>query len=313
MTKHRSHVLLIDTDTGVDDALALAYAFRSPSCAVAAVTTVAGNVEVEKCTRNVFAMLARLAPLELPIVAQGARRPLRWPLTTAPEVHGRDGLGNTQPIAHAVRTPAATDVIVDTCRRYGKRLTLVAIGPLTNIARAVQKNARALRSIRRIVSMGGAFRVPGNTGPVAEFNYFVDPQAAEIVLNAGLPLTVVPLDVTEQCALLGDELRDAARKHGSELGRFFVRMTRDYMRYHQATEGFYGGYLHDPLAVAVALDPTLVTTLRTEVHVECRSALTRGMTVADFRVGERRSVRGVDVAIGVDRARFLQSFFERVL
>jgi len=313
MTRHRSRPLLIDTDTGVDDALALAFAFRSPGCSVEAITTVAGNVEVEKCTRNVWTMLSLLAPLKLPVVAQGARRPLRLPLTTAPEVHGRDGLGNTQTGLHRTRVPNAVDVIVETCRRFGKRLTIVAIGPLTNIAQAVRKDPRTLRSVGRIVSMGGAFRVPGNTGPVAEFNYFVDPHAAEEVLNSGLPLTIVPLDVTEQCALLGDELRDIVQKHQTNLGRFLARMTADYMRYHQRTEGFFGGYLHDPLAVAVALDPSLVTTMRTTVHIECLSPLTRGMAVAAFPMSGRRTSNGVDVAVGVDRARFLQTFFERVL
>jgi purine nucleosidase/pyrimidine-specific ribonucleoside hydrolase len=164
----------------------------------------------------------------------------------------------------------------------------------------------------RIISMGGAFRVPGNTGPVAEFNYFVDPHAAEIVLNASLPLTVVPLDVTEQCVLLRTEWNRILRRRQSTLHTFLARATRDYMRYHEQTEGFFGGYLHDPLALAAAVDSSLLTTMRTEVHVECRSPLTRGMTVAEFRIDRSILREGVDVAVAVDRERFLRMFLERV-
>ena len=305
--------ILIDTDTGVDDAMAIALALNSPECRVVALTTVAGNAEVEKCTRNARTIVKRVAPAQPPLVAQGARRPLRLPLVTAPEVHGRDGLGNTQrPTPPARMTSTAVGTILDSCRRYGKHLTIVAIGPLTNLALALRRDARLLRTAGRIVSMGGAFRVPGNTGPVAEFNYFVDPDAAELVLNGHLPVTVIPLDVTEQCVLLADELRHVARRRANPLGSWFVRVTSFYMRYHRKTEGFEGGYLHDPLAVAVAIDPTFVTTLRAEVHVECRSPLTRGMTVSNFSLPARRVPSHVEVAVAVDRQRFLTFFFERI-
>jgi inosine-uridine nucleoside N-ribohydrolase len=311
--------ILIDTDAGVDDALALVYALRSPEVVVDTVTTVAGNVEVNKCTRNVHRILDVLRPDVPVIVAEGAFRPLKIPLTTAPEVHGSDGLGNISRVATPARisrrrgTSTAVQAILDACIRHGESLTIIAIGPLTNLALAWKANPRLLQRVGRIISMGGAFRVPGNTGPVAEFNYFVDPDAAEIILNAPLTIMIVPLDVTEQCILLREEFESAIRRCPSTQGRFLLRVTRDYMRYHEQTEGFRGGYLHDPLAVAAAIDPSLLTTLRTVVHVERRSPLTRGMTVAEFRLDRTKTQKGVEVAVAVERERFLRLFFERVI
>ncbi|MBI3579559.1 MAG: nucleoside hydrolase, partial [Ignavibacteriales bacterium] len=205
--------VLIDTDTGVDDALALILALRSPELSVKAITTVAGNVEVQKCTRNVFTVLEWLKVQNLPLVAQGAERPLRQKLVTAPEVHGNDGLGNISSGKQAKQKTSRTavKVILDSCNQWGKKLTIVAIGPLTNLAQAWKKDSKSLAKVGRIVSMGGAFRVPGNTGPVAEFNYFVDPDAAHVLLNTGLPITVVPLDLTHQIVLMRREMERRAK------------------------------------------------------------------------------------------------------
>ncbi|MGH2567917.1 MAG: nucleoside hydrolase, partial [Bacteroidota bacterium] len=158
--------VLIDTDAGVDDALAIIFAVRSPELSVKAITTVAGNARVEQCTRNVFYLLHLLGMTNDIPVSQGAAKPLRKRLVTAPEVHGRDGFGNTHPRHQNVRllSQRAYDVIISAAEIYGKRLTIIALGPLTNIARAQKKNPAALRKIGAIVSMGGAFRVPGNTG-----------------------------------------------------------------------------------------------------------------------------------------------------
>ena len=305
---------LIDTDTGVDDALALLYAMHSPEIKVEAVTTVAGNVEVEKCTRNAETVLGCSQGGYVPPVIQGARKPLRRPLVTAPEVHGKDGLGNTQrgkvPLRRS-RGQEALETIRDLCEEFPHRLTIVAIGPLTNIALALQKYPRSLKKVKRIITMGGAFGVPGNTGPVAEFNYFVDPDAANIVLQSGLPLTIVPLDITHQIVLLRKQIRKVVRRRRSPLGSFVYRFTAPYMWYHKMTLGFNGGYLHDPLAVAIAVEPSLARLQKVRVEVECGSDLTRGMTVADFRKKGRTT--DPDVVVSVDRKRFLSLFRQKVL
>ena len=307
--------ILIDTDTGVDDALALILAFRSPELSVKAITTVAGNIEVHKCTRNVHLVLDLLQVKDRPIVAQGAKKPLRRPLVIASEVHGFDGLGGLSqslPASEPHKTGNGVNTILEFCDRYGSKATIVAIGPLTNLALALRSDPRVFRKAGRIVTMGGAFRVPGNTGPVAEFNYFVDPEAAHKVLNSGIPVTVIPLDVTHQVVLMRKEMEYRAARRANNVAMAVLKMTRDYMLYHQDTQGFNGGYLHDPMAVAVAVNPALVKTRRTHVDVESKGEFTRGMTVTDFtdrRPGERGNVH---VALTVERDRFLRLFHERL-
>jgi inosine-uridine nucleoside N-ribohydrolase len=305
--------ILIDTDAGVDDALALILALRSPELDVKAITTVAGNATVEQCTRNVLYLLRLLNEETLPVV-QGARKPLARPLVTAPEVHGRDGLGNARPaVARPRSVPRnAVETMLSLSKRYGKRLTIIALGPLTNLARALENDPATMKSVGRLITMGGAFRVPGNTGPVAEFNYYVDPDAAHRVLNSGLPIMVVPLDVTEQVVLMRREVEYRAQRRASPVARAILRFTRLYMRYHRTTEGFYGGYLHDPIAVAAAIDKTIVQTRAARVLVERKGEWTRGMTIADMRGGSARGTPMVEIAFKLDRERFMKLFHERI-
>jgi purine nucleosidase/pyrimidine-specific ribonucleoside hydrolase len=211
-----------------------------------------------------------------------------------------------------VKPERAVETILQLCRRYGKRLSIITIGPLTNIALALKSDRRTVLRAGRIISMGGAFHVPGNTGPVAEFNYYVDPDAAHAVLTSGVPVTVIPLDVTHQVVVMRSEMEYRARRRASHVARTILDITRDYMLYHRATQGFNGGYLHDPLAVGVAIDPTLVRTRPVHVDVEAAGTYTRGMTVADFRRRISRSTQTVDVALKVDRDRFLRLFHERL-
>ncbi len=305
--------VLIDTDAGVDDALALVLALRSPEIRVHAVTTVAGNVDVRKCTRNVLALLHILRGEDGVPVAEGASKPLLRKLVTAPEVHGRDGFGNARPAIRSTRRKEgepARDVIVRLAQRFGRKLTIIALGPLTNIAIALKSHPHTMRNIGHLVSMGGAFRVAGNTGPVAEFNYYVDPEAAHQVLNSGIRITVVPLDITQQVVLMRRELERRAARRANPISKTILRMTKLYMQYHLRTEGFFGGFLHDPLAVAAAVQPSLVQTQRVHVDVETRGILTRGMSVADFRKQSRG--QKVDVALKFDKEEFLKLFHERL-
>lgn len=307
--------ILIDTDTGVDDALALILALRSPELSVKAITTVAGNIEVHKCTRNVHRVLDLLQIQDRPIVAQGAKHPIRRPLVIASEVHGSDGLGNVSkslPPVKPYRTGDGVGTVLEFCDRYGSKATIVAIGPLTNLALAWKSDPRTMRKAGHVITMGGAFHVPGNTGPVAEFNYYVDPEAAHIVLNSGIPVTVIPLDVTHQVVVMRKEMEYRANRRASTVAMTVLEMTREYMRYHMDTQGFNGGYLHDPMAVAVAFDRTLVKTRKVRVDVETTGTYTRGMTVSDFhdrRSGKHNAVR---VAFTVERDRFLKLFHERL-
>jgi inosine-uridine nucleoside N-ribohydrolase len=307
--------ILIDTDTGVDDAMALILAFNSPELSVKAITTVAGNVDVTKCTRNVERILDLLNIQDRPTVAEGASRPLRLPLVIASEVHGKDGLGDVpafMPHSRKLRHPRAVETILRCCDQYKSKLTIVAIGPLTNLALALKKDFRVMRKVGRIVTMGGAIRVPGNTGPVAEFNYFVDPDAAHVVLNSGIPLTVIPLDVTHQAVVMRKEMEYRAKRRASIAALAILKMTESYMNYHLDTQGFNGGYLHDPMAVGIVIDPSLVKTRNVHVDVESKGTFTRGMTVTDLREHQKPSQTSVDVAMAVDRERFLKLFHDRL-
>lgn len=309
--------IIIDTDAGVDDALAIILALRSPELSVEAITTVAGNVEVEKCTRNCLLLLELLEPKRPPIVAQGAEKPLVEALVTAPEVHGDDGLGNIASQYSCSRYQAedtrAADVILGLVRKYPRELTIVAIGPLTNVAIAVEKGPEVMKNVREIIAMGGAFRVPGNTGPHAEFNMYVDPHAAQRVLDARLPLTLLPLDVTEQAILHRPEVSSARNRGDRRIGNFIAEMTHAYMRYHEETVGFLGGYLHDPLAIGVAIRGDFVQCRNLKIAVKTTEDSQRGKTVVVPRRSEKKWQPNARVAQTVKKKEFLDFFRSRVL
>ncbi len=206
--------LIIDTDPGIDDALALAMAFNAPGFFVPLITTVAGNTTLDQATRNAALLLPLFGAGHDTVLATGASKPLRRKRVTAEDFHGPDGLGGARDMLEKAFTPVkarrgAVSRLVAAAREYGRDLTLVALRPLTNIALAARKDPAAMRGIGRLVIMGGALRVPGNTTPAAEFNFFADPHAAAEVFGAGLPTTLVPLDVTEQVRLNDQALRAA--------------------------------------------------------------------------------------------------------
>jgi purine nucleosidase/pyrimidine-specific ribonucleoside hydrolase len=297
-------LLTIDTDPGIDDALALLLALRSSECSVEAVTTVAGNVPLVLATRNARHVLALAVPSRPPAVVPGADRPLARELVTAVQYHGADGLGGAlrgAPAPERVDEPGpdAPRAIIEMARRLGAVLTIVALGPLTNIARSLELDALALGRVGRLVVMGGAVDVPGNVTPEAEFNMHVDPEAAERVLAAGLPLDLVPLDVTHRVVLHPAALEPALSQAPDRIARFVSAMTKHAFRVGAA--GPPGLPLHDPLAVGIALDPSFVT------FEPVRLAIGSG--------GETRREWGTPncrVAVAVDADRFLPWFLERL-
>ena len=304
--------VVLDVDTGVDDALAILLALRSPEFAVQGICTVSGNVPLLQTTANTCRVLDVAGAPAIPVVA-GAAAPLVRAGLTAGEVHGGDGLGGM-----ADRLPAsdravrrdAPGFLLDMIRRFPDELTLIATGPLTNVAKAIQRDVETMRRLRALTVMGGAIRVPGNVGPVSEFNFAVDPEAAAIVLDAGLPVTLVPLDVTERVTLTRQAV-DAAALEGA-VAAFVRRITAATMTFHLQRYGEEGIFLHDPLAVGVTLDPSLVRQEPMAVAVETRGALTAGMTVADLRRGSLTAPTA-QVCLEVNADRFLGVFTQRVL
>src|SRR2546428_417057 len=251
--------VLIDTDPGIDDALALLMGWSSPEISVEAVTTVAGNVPVEQGTVNVFRLLGLRKPTPRPVIAVGAAEPLARPLLTAQRYHGEDGLGDLPDWPETEKPPLEPDavsVIVEHARRLQRLLTLVALGPLTNLALTLKSDADAVSLIGRIVAMGGAVDVPGNITPTAEFNMYVDPEAAHRVFAAHLPLDLVPLDATRQAVLPRAGLKSALRRESGPLVDRIVAFSERGFRLDHST-GARGLALHHPLAPELAIDPTL--------------------------------------------------------
>ncbi|MGE3151024.1 MAG: nucleoside hydrolase [Nitrospiraceae bacterium] len=313
--------VILDTDPGVDDALAILLALRSPELDVVGITTVCGNVPVEQASANLFRILSLVDPPRGLLIGQGAAAPLQRPLETATHVHGADGLGDLDQFTNPngrpryprpavpARLPSALE-IWDRCNRaHGAGLTLVTLGPLTNLAEALREAGAVVKAFGSITAMAGAIAVPGNVTRAAEFNVYVDPHAAEQVLQAHLPLTLVPLDVTSKVTMSREATRKLTARTQDPVGQFCADATGAALDFAERVEGAAVFPFHDPLAVAVAIDPSLVRAIPLHVAVETEGVVAIGATIAD-----RRSLRSthkpnanVQVAMDVnaDRARRL--------
>jgi inosine-uridine nucleoside N-ribohydrolase len=319
--------VIIDTDPGIDDAMAMLLALQSPELGLAAITTVSGNVPVEIATRNVFTVLSLLRGIQAPLVAKGRSRPLRKQPCYATFLHGDDGLGDLcrlrddtadlryPPPAPVLSEHRAVDEILYQIDAMPNAVTLIALGPLTNIADAIITDKRTMAKVKRIVLMGGAISVSGNVTPVAEFNMFVDPHAARIVFDAGLPLTVVPLDVTRQVKLTQRRLSEAVALHPSPIGQFLLDCTQQAFSVSAQRTEDGAIYLHDPLAVGAVIDESFVATEHLHVEIETGGDIAEGMTVADRRPMKPslKSPPNAAVCLQVDAPRFLSFFLDRVL
>ncbi|HVL52821.1 MAG TPA: nucleoside hydrolase [Vitreimonas sp.] len=330
--------LILDVDTGIDDALALLYAAGSPDAELIAVTCVGGNVDAGQVERNTRAVLELAGRADVE-VALGCEQPLVRPVETTPETHGPEGLGYARLPAPARRLSErkAWDVWAQEARRRPGEITLVTLGPLTNVAVALDHDPELPRYLRRWVLMGGSYRSPGNTAPTSEWNIHCDPEAAKRAIDAwGEPRPVaLGLDVTERARVTPHHVVALAQRAGSRpddsialargedpmlatrsvasnpIVRFVADALRYYMEFHSRYDGFYGAFIHDPMAVAAAIDPQLVRTEAVTVDVELAGTLTAGETVTDWRRVWKRPPN-VDVAVEADADAFLERFIERV-
>ena len=316
--------VIIDTDPGIDDALALILALRSPEISVEAITTVSGNAHVDQCVRNTFRTLDAVAPAVFPPVARGCDRPLKRSPVAADHVHDGDGLGGISRLVDANGNPRyphptlspvdrhGVDVILDLVQKRPGEITLVALGPLTNVATALERNPEAMRNLREIIIMGGSLDGCGNVTEFAEFNFYADPHAAERVVRSGLPATVVGLDVTHQTRLLLETVERAARKAGTPPARFAYDISAGLIE-GGAPRNAKGFYLHDPLAVGVAIDPTFVQSRAFRAHVETEGPTT-GMLVAEESSHQPRLTGDGNISgcVAVEADRFVRFFLERV-
>jgi purine nucleosidase len=303
---------VIDCDPGVDDAMALWYGLLHPEIEIVALTSVWGNADVETTTRNALRIVEMAEQGTIP-VAVGADKPLLGPPKERGEgVHGHDGQGNTNlpPPKLEPSKESAVELLIRLAHEQPGELTLVPIGPLTNVAAALLADPSIARLYKEVVVMGGAFLVPGNVSPFGEANIWHDPEAAQVVIEAGWPLTIVGLDVTMK-ARLGQKELDRVEASGTAAGKHLHAISDFYLTRYQSRWGARECAMHDPLALAIAHDPTLVKKAPlVRVDVELRGKHTRGMTVADLRQGrERDDVNGA-VVLDADYPRFLERWME---
>ncbi len=303
--------IIIDTDPGIDDAMAILLALASPEVKVEGLTVVHGNCSLKQGTENALSLLEQARAAHVP-VAVGHELPLVQPSLLAPETHGNTGMGyvkfpprRTNPVQqHAV------DFIIEKIMESPGEITLVAIGPLTNIAAAIRREKRIVGAVKELFIMGGAIRHEGNTTPLAEFNTYVDPHAAHIVFHSGMPITLVPLDVTYQCILTP---ADVARllQINSPISRLVADSTRFYMEFHDEYQQIDGCIINDPLALALVFAPELVDTEELYVDVDITGGVSMGKTFADFyRMTQKPP--NMKVALEVRPRDFIELFLERI-
>ena len=304
--------IIIDTDPGQDDAVAIMLALASPELEVLGITAVAGNVPLALTEVNARKICELAGRPDIKVYA-GAIRPMLRNLVTAEQVHGKTGLDGpvlpnpTMPL----QSQHAVDFIIDTfMQRPAGTVTLCTLGPLTNVALALVKEPRIASRIKQIVAMGGGFFEGGNVTPTAEFNIYVDPQAARLVLEAGIPFTLIPLDCTHQ-ALTTKARIEKFRSMNNNSGPAVAQMMDFFERFDEQKYGTDGGPLHDPCVIAWLLQPELFTSRYVNVAVECESELTMGMTVVDWwRVTER--MPNATVCRGINSDGFFDLLTERL-
>jgi purine nucleosidase len=304
--------VIIDCDVGVDDAFALILAFHSPDLVVKAVTGVNGNVSLPQVYENIQKVLSLIRPMPNPLIARGADRPLKGQAIYAHSVHGSDGLGGAKIVRKEgeewweVFPGPSDELITKMARQYPDELTLIATGPLTNVALGLQKDPAGMRHLKEVVIMGGAVRTKGNVTLHAEFNIYVDPLAARRVFESGLSITLVPLDATHQVFLTPQTIEERLKPINTVFSQFVIEAIGYEFEIHRFRERELV-YLHDPLAVGVVIDQGLTRKERLPLDVETREGEEYG------KVLESPGGPEIDVCLEVDRERFLELFLSRLV
>lgn len=287
--------VILDTDPGIDDALAILLAVASPEVILRGVTVTGGNCAMRDGWQNARAVLSLAQRHDIPVLA-GVEFPLLRPAFIAAETHGASGLGyaSVPTATHTIDSRHGVDFIIDTIMANPGEVTLVPVAPLTNIAMAIRKEPRIVSAVREVIIMGGAVRVDGNTTSLAEFNFYVDPHAAHIVMQSGMPMTLVPWDITRDVMLYQSHI-DALLKVDSPVSQFIADATRFYLEFHQASFGVAGCAINDPVALALAFWPELAQTTAVHIDVEYTSELTMGKSVITYVGDTTHAPRDTDI------------------
>jgi len=277
--------IIIDCDPGHDDAVAIMLAAANNKIEIIGITCVAGNSILENTQLNAIKVCSLIGRRDIPIFA-GEHKPIIFDLVTAAHVHGENGLAyDGSPIeidnSHKVQDMHAVDFIIKSCHDQVEPIYLCTLGPLTNIAVALQKDPSIKNKIKEIVFMGGAGLCLGNITPSAEFNIYVDPHAANIIFHSGVPLVMMGLDVTHKVNV-NDQIIETIQKNNNQASNFFADLMRFYSKFHRKLYGVNESPLHDPCVIAYLIDPSIFTGKKVNVEVEENSSLTRGQTVVDW-------------------------------
>jgi len=305
-----SERILIDTDPGIDDSLAILLALASPEVKVEGITTIHGNCSVDQATINALSIL-ELANAKGITVAKGFPIPLVQPSLLAAETHGDSGLGYAKLPEPRGRPEVqhGSDLLIEKIMSDPGEITLVAIGPLTNVAFAIRKEPRIINAVKEVIIMGGTIRYPGNASPLAEYNVFVDPHAAHIVFHSGIPITLIPLDATNKCLLKRHHV-DRLLKIKSPISRFIKEAVEVYLNF-ALERGIPGCALHDPLTLAAVIAPELLTLKEYYVDVDISGGVSMGKTFADFYNFTKRPAN-MKVALDVHGEDFIELFLQRM-
>lgn len=301
--------ILIDSDPGIDDALAILLALSSDQIQLEGITVVHGNCSAPQGVINALSVL-ELAQAENVPVHQGFDRPLVNQPLFAPETHGTSGLGYAS-LPYPEKEPEAehaVDFLIRKLLDSPGEITVVAVGPLTNLAVAFRKEPAAIKAVREVISMGGAISHGGNTTPLAEFNVYADPHAAHIVYHSGVPIRLVPLDVTYQCVLTQNDV-EQLQHLSSPISEFIADATQFYMEFHDSYQGVKGCVINDPLALALTFRENLCQYRDLYVNVDISGGVSTGKTYADFYRMEEKPPN-CEVALDVSPRKFIEEFLE---
>ncbi len=307
MPKH----IILDTDPGIDDSLAILLALASPEVVLDGISTIHGNASTAQATTNALSILELANASHVPVY-RGCELPLVQPSLLAPETHGGNGLGYAKLSAPQSRPQVkhGSDYLIESIMSSPNEITLVAIGPLTNIAMAIRKEPRIVQNVKEVFIMGGAIQHTGNTTALAEFNTYVDPHAAHIVFHSGMPMILTPLDVTYECIFLKEDL-DRLLKIDSPIIKFIADATRFYMEFHDEYQKIDGCVINDPMTLALTFMPEICDYQNLVVDVDISTGVGLGNTFADFYNYEKKQPN-MKVALGVRPRMFMELFLERM-
>lgn len=307
MPKH----IILDSDPGIDDSLAILLALASPELVLDGISTIHGNASTAQVTTNALSILELANAGHVPVY-KGCDIPLVKESLLSPETHGDTGLGYAKlpaPQSQA-RAGHGSDFLIDSIMSSPNEITLVAIGPLTNVALAIRKEPRIIENVKEVFIMGGAIKHQGNTTPLAEFNTYVDPHAAHMVFHSGMPIILTPLDVTYQCIFLKEDL-DRLLKIDSPITKFISDSTRFYMEFHDEYQKIDGCVINDPMTLALTFMPEICDYEDLYVDVDISTGVGLGNTFADFYNYDKKAPN-MKLALGVRPRMFMELFLERM-